>query len=257
MSMTHEQLRKKKMAILASLLLPFDWAYAISAPPYASSCYPQFNKIKLQSTTGQVINMFEFQVLSQGINIATNGTAIQSSTRKQAIASKAIDDNPTTHSSTAALDPSGWWEINFDATVTADTISIMNRWCVDNTDPNGCLCWLSDATLSVEDEHGELVFADSTGDTCGVLELRFDLPHLCTETLTPSSSPSMMPSAQPSVSLAPTSSSPTFIPSRSPTIVPVTATPSTLVCSVSAKKVKVESTTRQIINMFEMQLEWR
>jgi hypothetical protein len=222
---TMTKIQMRKAALLTPLLLPFNWATA------DKSCYPQFRKVKLQSTTGLSIHMFEFQLLSEGVNIATNGNATQSMTRRQKYASHAIDENPTTYSLT--FDADAWWQVDMGATTTADSISILNRWCVDSTDPNDCLCWISNATLSIFDEEDTLVFSESLGDTCGLYELNFDLSS-CDET---TSDEIMIPI------LLPPTPNPTLSPSLSASDIGVVL-PSVVVGGKSGKHAKLSKSSK-------------
>jgi hypothetical protein len=121
--------------------------------------------------------MFELQVLSSGLNLATNGTASQSSTFKSFSASYAVDGNKSSFSHTGADDAHPWWEVNLGAAHVADAVIISNRHCGANSnDPSGCLCRLSNATLSMTDDQGGVVFTQSMGNTCDLTELSFSIP---------------------------------------------------------------------------------
>jgi hypothetical protein len=81
-----------------------------------------------------------------------------------------------------------------------ESVTVMNRWCGVPSDPNGCLCRLSHATLSLIDRKGHIVATQSVGDTCGQRELFFD------DFVEPTPSPTVSPSYSPTASLNPTSS---------------------------------------------------
>jgi hypothetical protein len=134
------------------------------------TCYPTARKIRLQSSTGEQIAMFEFEAYSSGINIALQGTATQSSDRHNGqllYASNAIDGNDTTFSHTN--DPSASWEVDLGDVYPIESILIKNRYCGrnPNADPIGCLCRLSNATLTLLDETESVVITKTVGDTCG------------------------------------------------------------------------------------------
>ena len=50
-------------------------------------------------------------------------------------------------------------------------VQLLNRYCIDQTDPDDCLCRLSDANLSLLDDRDQVVATKSLGDTCGVLNI--------------------------------------------------------------------------------------
>ncbi len=81
-----------------------------------------------------------------------------------------------------------------------ESVLVLNRWCVSPADPNGCLCRLSKATLFLMDSPGEVVAAQSVGDSCGKQELILD------DFVEPTPSPTVSPSYSPTLSLSPTRS---------------------------------------------------
>jgi hypothetical protein len=131
------------------------------------------SKIKIESTTGEQIQMFEFQALSSGTNVALNKTAAQSSTFKSKYASLALDGDTTTFSHTD--DPSPWWQVDLGGTFAAEFVKIKNRWCGNESDDIGCLCRLSNAKISYLTAAGGVISTTTIGNTCGVQELSFDL----------------------------------------------------------------------------------
>ena len=118
--------------------------------------------------------MFEVQILSSDdVNIALNKAASQSSTLGTNSAHFAVDDDLTTFSHTD--DANASWEVDLGSTFSLKSVMIKNRWCDDSSDPNGCLCRLSGAMLSLLNEEGQVVSAEAIGDTCGVHDLSFDM----------------------------------------------------------------------------------
>ena len=133
-------------------------------------CYPIANKLKVQSITGEPIQMFELEVYSNDVNVALGKPASQSSNLKRIFgASNAVDGKGNTFSHTAAMDECSWFEVDLKESMPIDRVYIANRWCVDTSDPNGCLCRLSRVAVSLFD--GDK-WVDTTliGDTCGELE---------------------------------------------------------------------------------------
>ena len=132
--------------------------------------------VKIELGTGQNIAMFEVQVLSSGINIAPGKPSSQSSTFKSFGASLAVDGkmNTFSHTNVASSDSSVWWKVDLGAELPIESVTVMNRWCGSSSDPSGCLCRLSYATLLLIDGNGDIVATQSVGDTCGELEVLFD-----------------------------------------------------------------------------------
>ena len=132
--------------------------------------------VKIELGTGQIINMFEVEVFSSGNNVASGKTSSQSSTLKSYGASLAVDGKMNTFSHTSLLSSgvTDWWQLDLGAELPIESVTVMNRWCGSPSDPNGCLCRLSNATLSLIDSKGDIVATQSVGDTCGQQELLFD-----------------------------------------------------------------------------------
>jgi len=140
------------------------------------ACYPSAQKVKLQSITGDPIQVFEVKVNSSGVNVAESKTAKQSSTyqgKPRFSANKAIDGNGNTFCHTAASSqcPS-WWEVDLGGMFPIESIEILNRWCQDENDPYACLCRLSHVSLALFDDQGKWVESVSIGDTCGKHEVK-------------------------------------------------------------------------------------
>ncbi|KAL3787484.1 hypothetical protein HJC23_001134 [Cyclotella cryptica] len=195
---------------------------SVSRPP---AC--PVNAVKLESTTGEYIHIFELLAYSSGRNVAPQGLASQSSTLKNDLkfaASNAIDGSNTTFSHT--VDANSWLQIDFANPVEMDKVVILNRWCKDSTDTPGCLCRLTSAKLSLLDENSNVVNSQTLSNTCGeqVIVEGFSCsitskPHNGNPTTEPSSMPtaSSEPSGYPTTSSIPTSSSfPSSMPSEFP-----------------------------------------
>ena len=120
--------------------------------------------MRLESTTGEQIQMFELQALSSGTNVALQGTATQSSNLKRFRAANAIDGDKATFSHTR--DSNAYWEVDLGRIHPIDKIVILNRWCWNIQDSPGCLCRLSGATLSLLDESNSVIAKRTLGDTC-------------------------------------------------------------------------------------------
>jgi hypothetical protein len=137
----------------------------------STSCYPAAEKVRLESTTGEQIAIFELQAYSFGTNVALQGTAIQSSDRFNGEvlgASRAIDGNITTFSHTN--DANASWEVDLGGLYPINNILIVNRYCgIIPSDPLGCLCRLSNGTLTLLDKTESIVAVKNIGNTCDQL----------------------------------------------------------------------------------------
>lgn len=149
-------------------------------PAPTDDCYTSARKVRIESTTGQQIQMFELRVISSSeINVALNKQATQSSTlRQKFVASNAVDGNSLTFSHTDDAD--AYFEVDLNDTFDLENVVIVNRWCNDATDPNGCMCRLSNANLKLLDAN-DLVLENRTfGNTCNktiVSESFIKCPH--------------------------------------------------------------------------------
>jgi hypothetical protein len=129
--------------------------------------------------------MFEVQVFSLGSNVAIGKDATQSSDFKgkaMFAASKAVDDNKNSFSHTGRSECGVWWEVDLRASFPVESIKILNRWCENESDENGCMCRLSYSAVSLLDEGGKWVDGALNGNTCGDPEVDhvFDVsPHYC------------------------------------------------------------------------------
>lgn len=77
------------------------------------------------------------------------------------------------------------------------SVSIMNRWCQDDVyDQDGCLCRLSDASLTLLDEDGGVTVEETLHKTCDALILDIEFPshsQYCMETESPTAYHSVSP----------------------------------------------------------------
>lgn len=138
-------------------------------------CHLKVNKVRIQATTDEPINMFEFQVIYSDTNIAQGKSATQSSDLKAWFgAGNAVDGNINTFSHTK--DSNAWFEVDLGKASPVESVLIKNRWCRSESDPFKCLCRLSSAKLELIDATGKEISSLSIGNTCGqgMLEFAFD-----------------------------------------------------------------------------------
>lgn len=139
----------------------------------SSANLPIVKSIRLHSVTGKPINMFEFEIYSNGVNVALGGQASQSSTLNWFNAAKAIDGNKGSLSHTTSNEAFSWWMIELAEAFPVESVKIVNRYCVSPEDPYKCLCRLSYAIVSFVDAAGNVLATASVGDTCNVLEWEY------------------------------------------------------------------------------------
>jgi hypothetical protein len=83
-------------------------------------------------------------------------------------------------------------------------VKIKNRYCGNSSDLAGCLCRLTDATVSLVDSEGTVVATQSVGDTCRKQDLLLeDFLPLETPEPTPSPTVSLLPTASSAPSTGP------------------------------------------------------
>jgi hypothetical protein len=140
-------------------------------------CLPSAQKVLLESTEGQQINVFEMQVFSSGRNVAEGKNTSQSSTLKSFVASMATDGDMNTFSHTN--DAHAWLQIDLGEVYHIKSLSIANRLCKEPNNFFGCLCRLSDARLSLIDQNGSVVSTGLIGNTCYALNLTFEFDGNC------------------------------------------------------------------------------
>lgn len=200
-----------------------------ASPTRATSCSSLAQKVKIESTTGQPIQVFEIQTISAGLNVALRKSASQSSTLKSFEASRAVDGglSSSSFSHTDPSDSSPWLQVDLGEMISVEEISIVNRYCEKESDPKGCLCRLSHAKISLLTSNDVLVNSAVVGETCGDL----------------------------TVSIQPCSDDADHPPSRSPSVsVLPSASPVTSCGAISAQKVRITSTTGKPIQVFEVQV---
>jgi hypothetical protein len=140
-------------------------------PPDADRSSCLVTKVKIESTTENALHFFEVQMLSypNSINVALEGIASQSSTyleKNRFSAGRAIDNSTSTFSHTS-FDGKQWWEVELMSETDLSAVKVLNRYCGSSSDPNGCLCRLSNAQISLYSGAGNVIFTRNLGDTCG------------------------------------------------------------------------------------------
>lgn len=203
---------------------------------HINTCSVHAKTIKLESTTGSAIQMFEVQLFSNGVNIAHEGLASQSSTLKTRTADAAVDENVSSFSHTALDDNNAWWTLEFKEAKQLEKLTILNRFCQGPNDPTNCFCRLSYAKISFINESGETVLTDSFGDTCHEAQLDLDFtscnkkPEITMENesdeeegilIADTYEPTYFPSKEPAATAVSTplpSFNPTYTPTKTTTI---------------------------------------
>ena len=155
-------------------------------------CPLRATKVKILSTSGEQLQMFEVQVLANGRNVALQGYATQSSTLKNYVASNAVDNDNVTFSHT--YDEHAFFEINLVDSYQIESIKIFNRFCGSEIDLAGCLCRLSYATLLLLDDIESILTKVELGDTCGMMIVTVSLSYPCLTNTTSTSGPTALPS---------------------------------------------------------------
>ncbi len=112
-------------------------------------------------------------MFSFGVNVALGKIARQSSTLNNLNPNRAVDGNERTFSHTNEKGDFPWWEVNLAGLYPIESVKILNRWCGDVSDPNGCLCRLSHSVITLFAEQ-EWVLTESVGDSCNALEWTFN-----------------------------------------------------------------------------------
>ena len=153
---------------------------------FMDPCYPMAKFVKIETADFNTLSLFEVQTLSvNDVNVALNKPTTQSSTLFSP--SLAVDGDVTTYSSTTTDDFAAWWQVDLDGSYQLKSVNIKNFYCTDSSDPEGCLCRLSGATVSVLNEVGDVVSTKVLGDTCGVHDIDVNL-STCIESATTSTS---------------------------------------------------------------------
>ena len=131
-----------------------------------SSCVDSFNKVIIQSTRDDYLQLYEVQVMSGGINVALNNPAIQSSTWLAHAASRGVDgDNSTFFHTQNGVNE--WFMVDLNAAVSANSIDFVNKDCGANENTARCLCRLSNANVILLDASNNTVSTIPLGNTCG------------------------------------------------------------------------------------------
>ncbi|KAL7488675.1 hypothetical protein ACHAW6_014273 [Cyclotella cf. meneghiniana] len=174
--------------------------------------------VKIQSNSETTLNVFEVEVFnSAGINVASNKNATQSTTWQGQFASYAVDENQTTYSSTLP-EERAWWQVDLEAMVLIESVTIRNFYCIDESDPLECSARLSNSTLLLMDDDNVVVATEQIGYTGWRLELIFDFQATQYQSGTPSVGPANPPSVSPTISMI---FSPSARPVRLPTLAPI------------------------------------
>jgi hypothetical protein len=174
--------------------------------------------------TGNNINMFEVHVIDTDDNdVAASKPSSQSSTLKLFNAGRAVDGDISTFSHTdvsvQAAGSAVWWKVALGDEFRIKSVTIKNRYCSNPSDSAGCLCRLTDATVSLLNHLGTPVATQSVGDTCGKQDLLLE-DFIPFETPEPTPSPFVpTPEPTPSVETPEPTSSPTL--SSAPSTGPV------------------------------------
>lgn len=107
------------------------------------------------------------------IDVAKDGVATQSSTLQDKFeASNIIDNDPSTFSHTN--DGDAWLRLGLNEETEVYYIEILNRYCGDVNDVNGCLCRMTNATLTLLDHNDVPVASKTLGNTCQESTLLYD-----------------------------------------------------------------------------------
>jgi hypothetical protein len=134
----------------------------------------------IQSMTGLPIQVFEVQVYSsEDENVALGKVASQSATlndNPRFAPENAIDEDNATFSHTKN-DSFSWWEVDLGDSYDIESVKILNRWCINASDQNKCLCSLLQAAVLLFDEEGKWVVTTLLGDMCDELEWKYEYPR--------------------------------------------------------------------------------
>jgi hypothetical protein len=147
----------------------------LGAASTASTTPCNVKTVEVVSTTSQALNIVQVQVFSNGVDVALQGTASQSTTFRNNTntygAGNAIDNKTTTFShTTSGVGQS--WKVVLQNEVTIESVKITNRVVSTNAD---IACRLSGANLTLYDAAGNLVANMTLPDTCSssVIEEEF------------------------------------------------------------------------------------
>jgi hypothetical protein len=113
------------------------------------------------------LNIVEVKVFSDGVDVAPDGTATQSSTYQSNDARYGPGnsvDNSGSYSNTANTGAPAWWEVSLASAVSVESIEIDNKKCRSFV----CACHMSDANLILYDANDNPVYTKNLGDTCNL-----------------------------------------------------------------------------------------
>ena len=150
-----------------------------------ATCYPRASKIKLISTTGEPLQLFQFVAEDpNGADLTTGKTATQTSTFKNNIdrfgPANAVDGDSVSfmHTDSGDVDPNPVWTVELGLNSEVSLVTISNRYCGDITDASDCLGRLSNAIVELLDSEDTVVGSQSLGDTTGALSPFLDF-NMC------------------------------------------------------------------------------
>lgn len=136
-------------------------------PPLANTVVGKYVRVELPGAH-RILSLAEVEVVSQGQNVATSGTAAQSSTAYEGVAQRAIDgntdgqyfnSNSVTHTAADSTDP--WWEVTLAQAAPLERIVLWNR-----TDGGASIMGrLNGAVVRVLNDQRELVWEGQVDDT--------------------------------------------------------------------------------------------
>eukprot|EP00956_Cyclotella_meneghiniana_P021517 scaffold39309_cov61-Cyclotella_meneghiniana.AAC.1 len=176
-----------------------------------TTCYPTARKIRLTSTTGEYLQLFEFVATDpSNADLAINKTATQSSTFGNNIVkygpANAVDGDRIsyTHTNKGRADPNPVWTVDLGTNHEVALIEIENRFCGDTSDTSNCLGRLSYAKVELLDSQDNVVDSKSFGDTTGDFTPLLNFNQCLSPTVSPTSSPSASLSASPTKNCYPT-----------------------------------------------------
>ena len=162
-------------------------------------------KVKISSTTGEMIQVLELKVIDPNLfNRAAGKPAYQSSdyvldsSGNVAKASYAVDGTLTTFSSTSSNDNSGWLMVDLVEDTPLKYIMIENRNCPQEN-VSQCLCRLSYASVQILDEQDNVIDEQRLGGMCGQYGTSVLFPKCYDITASPAGSSSTFPTWSPTV----------------------------------------------------------
>ncbi|KAL3804555.1 hypothetical protein ACHAWO_005450 [Cyclotella atomus] len=159
---------------------------------------PKRKKTQARFHHRTAFSSIEIQAIFAGVNVAKDGYSTQSSTWGLFNAENAINNNASTFSHTN--DGSVWLMVDLGAFFDVESVMIENRFCRGANDPSGCLCHLTNATMSLLDGNDATVSSVTLGNTCRqrLLETLFvSSPSFCANQAMHTTIPSIQPNEAP------------------------------------------------------------